>query len=166
MKKITVLFAFISILFASCSVFQETQQSNIPRKPVDAVDGRLTLHPDSIAMTTNNGIYSFFLDKGNKIIFMTDNQRLYPTFASFLPELVVPGRSIVLEATYIDPFTIFTKDQFEELNKRMLTLGLQLNSFKVARIFNYGLVGYSPNPQFQINQQNQNPKKTKNPWNN
>lgn len=164
MKKIFLPFLSVMFLgFLSCKTLRVHRI--LPRKNIQTVRGVLTLHPLSTDLETNNGKFHFFLDGKNKILFMTSDSTVYSRFSTFLPDVVIPGRSIILEGTVINPFTIFTKEQFDELSSKWERLGISLNSYKIARIFNYGLktpssipvekklnnVQWVPPPKQQIN---------------
>ncbi|HWC57437.1 MAG TPA: hypothetical protein VG621_00580 [Candidatus Paceibacterota bacterium] len=88
---------------------------------------------------TKDETFSFFLDGKNRILFMTADTMVYNLFSNYLPDMVVPGRLIVLQGTPINPLTIFTRREFDEFNQRMRRLGVRLNRYKIARILNYGL---------------------------
>jgi hypothetical protein len=152
MKKLVVI-GLAAMMFASCSTMQQTQQG-MPRKDVDGVEGKLSLHPVFTDLQTKNQQFFFFLDFKQKTLFMTEDTAMYMSFSGYLPEIIVPGRYIKLEGSFIDPFTLFTKEEFDQLNSKMATLGVQLNTYKVARIFNYGfntgveVEQYTPSPKF------------------
>lgn len=151
MKKIVVIGFLGAMVFASCSIFKKQP---VARKDVDGVEGKLTLHPVFTDLQTKTQQFFFFLDFRKKTLFMTEDTAMYLSFSEYLPEVIVPGRYVNLEGSFIDPFTVFTKEEFAVLNSKMSKLGVQLNTYKVARIFNYGfntgveVEQYTPSPKF------------------
>ena len=143
MKKIFAILVVSGLVFSSCSVLKKSKDYSEKRE-VTGVKGALTLHPDSVAYTGSDGaLYCFFLVLESKCIFVSKAEGIYKKFSEHLPETVVPGRYIVMEGATINPFTLFSKDQLEEEGRR---IGVQLNDFKVAKLFNYGLFGGDPVP--------------------
>jgi hypothetical protein len=157
MKKITFcLLASASLFLASCAT-QKTvapppssgvQQSvySGPKKDVDGVTGILIFHPDSIFYTGKEGRkYSLFFDKPDACIFVTENPNLYVLFSEQLPIQMQAGKAVLLEGVTIDPVTIFRPEQMQQIaNSQNMTL-VELNHFKVAKIFNYGTLENSTN---------------------
>lgn len=139
MKKIALILLF-PLLFVGCSQLNKINTTPGIKKAVDATTGNISLHPVDISIKSKEAQYFFFLDAQNKILFVTDDPKIYQSIASYLPEVIIPGRFVLLQGTFIDPFTIFTKEEFEQLNSKMSKMGIKLNEWKVARLFNYGMM--------------------------
>lgn len=151
MKKISLFllsfFAFATI--ANAQIFKKKE-----KEKVDAITGTLVLHPDSVAIKGNdNKVYYFFLDTKNECLFITDNKDIFSSFSKFLPKEKIPGREIEIEGTSISPFTLFSKSQLKEQGKKM---GLQLNRYKIYKIFNYGLKEVGNNENMPIKTESKN----------
>jgi len=131
MRKVIFLMA-IAMIVTTTVVAQERE-----KKDVLTVEGQLKRHPDSIAVTLAGKTLSFFL--AGKVLYMTDNTAMYGKFADWLPEQRTADKKIVvnLEGTFIDPFTMFTKEQLREVTAGLKKFGLDINTYKVARLFNY-----------------------------
>ncbi len=139
MKRIIALSILLMGLFVSCTSSNKTTV----RQPVDVVKGKLTLHPVFTDIQTKEEQYFFFLDGVSRTLFMTTDTIVFETIVDYLPVRTIQSRSVLLEGTAIDPFTLFTKDQFTEFGSKVARLGVELNKWRVARIFNYGLIDSS-----------------------
>jgi hypothetical protein len=132
MKKSIVLFC---VLVSTIAVHAQFMGKG--RKDVPPMKGTLTLHPDSVTLKgKDKELYFYFFDATNKCLFVTSNKKIYDSISTFLPVRMIEERSVILEGTIIDPFTIFSKEDLSEVSK---SLGIKLNKFKVVKIFNYGL---------------------------
>jgi hypothetical protein len=138
MKKIRYI-AFLAIVVISIVSCGTQKKVTGPKQDVNSVQGSLYLHPVQVDIPTTETVYSTFLDARNKVIYITEDSLAYQTFAEYLPEIMIPGRMILLEGAIIDPFVIFTEEEFEGLKTKMAKLGVDLNGYKVARLFAYGL---------------------------
>ena len=81
-------------------------------------------------------VYYCFLDARNKCLFITTNRSIYDSIVLFLPVRTIEGRTVSLEGTAVDPFSRFSKKSLDKLSK---SLGISLNTYKVVKIFNYGI---------------------------
>lgn len=151
MKRIfkTVIFMALAVFtLTSCGSMRKTTTADPkkpqpvytgPKKDVDAVNGTLILHPLKVEIETKETTYSCFLDARAKCIFITDDVEAYEEFSEYLPAEKIPDRVIELEGAVIDPFVIFTPEEFADLESKMAKLGVKLNEYKIARLFSYGL---------------------------
>jgi len=143
MKRIILLFAIVSF-FASCDTFKKSQQT-VPmvRKDVDAVEGTLSLHPLRVVVPTKETEYKCILDARGKTIYITDDTETYDEIGKYLPLQINPENVVLLQGTFIDPFVLFTKEEFDDMNSKFAKLGVQLNGYKIARLMNAGLTTWT-----------------------
>ena len=107
------------------------------KKDVPPTIGTLTLHPDSVTIKGKDEVMNYcFLDARNKCLFITTNRSIYDSIVLFLPVRTIEGRTVSLEGTAIDPFSRFSKKSLDKLSK---SLGISLNTYKVVKLFNYGI---------------------------
>jgi len=138
MKKLLAVFLFVVgvIVLTSCASTRETKFPS--KKDVYGVRGKLIYHPDKRVIDGKDSKkYYLFYDFQNRTLFVSDNDTLYQKFATFLPEQVIPGREITLEGPTINPLTFFDKNQLATESRK---IGINLNEFKVASLFNWGLI--------------------------
>lgn len=155
MKKI--VFALSVLVFAQVAeaqIFGKKKKKQVPvtvveqpkiilvkeedKKDVPPVVGIFSLHPDSVLVKgLSKETYFFFLDAGNKSLFVTKNKLIYDSVSTFLPVRIVDNRYAVLQGTAINPFTEFSEDELDKVSKK---LGIRLNEYKIIKVFAYGLV--------------------------
>ena len=160
MKRISLVLSIFTMLFVGCESSKKattpTPSESTVRKDVETVTGTLTLHPIQTELQTKDDLFLFVLDGKEKTLYMTTDQDVYDTIGKWLPLQIVPGRSVMLEGTFINPFTEFTPEQFDEINTKMKKLGVELNGYKLARMFNCGLAYSEPNPSGGKNKKQSN----------
>ncbi len=139
-------FGMIAIcLAASCGTSHKVTTEN--RADVSGVEVTLTKHPDSVSLKAKDGkIFYLFFSLAKKCLVISDNPDIYEKFSTHLPETSIAGREVQIEASSINPFTYFSKEQLDDLSQH---LGVELNKFKLYKIFNWSLVfpnGDTPTP--------------------
>jgi hypothetical protein len=159
MKKICNFALFALVIFiTSCDTSKNAAKSATytgPKKDVDAVTGSLSLHPIVVDIETKETIYSCFLDAKGKTMYITDDSVAYTEFSEYLPARIIPGNLILLEGAMIDPFVLFTEEEFKDLDTKLSKFGVKLNEYKIARIFNYGLTTTHDLDLYKTGQNNQ-----------
>lgn len=135
MKKILIGIGLFATLFLGAC-----RSSSTYRAPVNGASGSLIMHPDSVTMIGKDGkTYYLLYNITARYLFITSNKEIFDNIARYLPPVVASRRAAYIDGPIINPFTLFKKRDLNEESKR---IGLQLNKFRVCRIFNYALSTY------------------------
>jgi hypothetical protein len=137
MKKILsiCLAAGIFSWFLSCKPLQA-------KREVTGITVTLRLHPDEVTIRDKDSVTHYlFFSLEQKCLLISSKRDIFEAIQQHLPEKNTAGNSVVIEATSIDPFVDFKKKDLAAVSKR---LGIELNRFKVYKIFNYALSTSSP----------------------
>ncbi|MDB5188844.1 MAG: hypothetical protein JWM92_442 [Candidatus Nomurabacteria bacterium] len=108
------------------------------KKPVDGIRGSLVAHPDTNSIKGKDGTQWFTLyDYDKKCLYITEHQAVYMDIIAWLPVKGIPSHYVRVEAPIINPITYFDPAQLAEISRR---LGIALNEFRTAKIYNYNLL--------------------------
>lgn len=133
MKKQIFLVLFLTLF--SFSVDAQLAK----KKDVTGVEGTLTLRPDSVVYKGTDGkSYYFFYDFSKKVLFVSANPQIWKDIRAHLPAHMIPGNEVRLQGAMIKAFgSLFDNTVTREEERRT---GIKLKKFKIAKIFNYGLL--------------------------